>query len=136
MKQVSVIYPPSFTTTTTSHVPGLHSNTTLRSLWSDVMGNTFLGTQYKVQVRATDQDLHCGNPVTPFIFGYVDGLARAQILHGFVTLLDQEVWPCRVIVRVYLQLAIMHRAFGGNVDGDERHIGEDQADEDLEHCDT
>lgn len=68
---------------------GLHSNTTLCSLWDDIMASGYEGSRHKVQLRVRDFR-HGNSELQGFQFGFVDGLARAQIMHAFVSFLADE----------------------------------------------
>jgi hypothetical protein len=70
--------------------PGLHSNTTLKSVWEDIMAGGYEGTRHKIQLRVLSSS-DCGELVGPCTFGFVDGLVRAQVMHAFITFLHDEV---------------------------------------------
>jgi hypothetical protein len=62
---------------------------TMKNLWDDIIGNTYDGCRYKLDVKGSEHS-KAGVAFEPFEVGFLDGIARAQIMHGFVSMFYEE----------------------------------------------
>lgn len=64
----------------------------LEKTWTNIVEETYRGPEYPLVVKAPYKPApHPGDTFKAFEIAYVDGIARAQCIHGWVSLLHEVV---------------------------------------------
>lgn len=68
---------------------------TMNNIYKEIEHDMYDGTRYKLELRVA-QEQCSGDPIKPLSLNVLDGMARVQILHSWMSLLHHEVSPWKL----------------------------------------